>query len=251
MRQSIKTGYSSMVLAVVAAVGLSAAPQAGHAADATLGADVLSAYVWRGVTFNDEGVIQPSLDVSHESGLGLNVWANFDLGDYDGAVDSGEISETDLTVSYAVPVEGIDLSVGLIEYTFPQAGADTSTREVYVSTGYGLTEDLSVSLDVYYDFDEVDGVYGTAGVAYGIAASEEVALELGASLGAADSSFAEAYGGTDSGLFDWNVSLSGSYALSESVELGAVIAYTDSADTDVLPEQDVDVYGGGSIYWSF
>lgn len=252
MRHNNRITYSSMALAVVAAVGLSVAPRTGHAADATLGADILSSYVWRGITFNDEGVFQPSIDVAHESGFSANVWGNLDLGDFGGAVDSGEFSELDITLSYALPVEQVDVSIGVIEYTFPQAGPETSTREVYLATGYSVIDPLTVTLDLYYDFGQVDGLYGVAGIAYGIEATEELSLELGASLGYADSSFAEAVsGGTSSGLHDWNLSLSGAYALTENLELGAIIAYTDTADKDVLPSQVTDVYGGGSLYWSF
>lgn len=239
------------------AVGLVAfAVTAGgvRAADVTVGADVNTAYMWRGLTFNDEGVIQPSVDISHDSGLGLNVWGNWDLGDYDGAVESAQFSEIDITASYAIPVEGLDLSVGVIAYTFPQGGADSNTHEAYVDAGVGLTDDLSVGVAVYYDFDEVEDFYGNASAAYGIPVNDELSLEVSGSIGYAGDDFAAIYaGGTDGGFFDWNAKLSAAYAASETVELGAFVAYTDNVDSDALPSaaQDVDVYGGGSVYYSF
>ena len=221
------------------------------AADVTVGSDFMSAYVWRGLTFNDEGVMQPSLDVAHESGVSINVWGNLDFGDYDGAVDSGKFSEVDLSLGYTVPVEGFDLALGVINYMFPQAGSDTTTSEAFVSAGISLTEKLSVGLDVYYDFDQVDDFYGSANVGYSLPLNDELALDLGASIGAAGEDFAEAYGGSDGGLYDWNVSASTTYTLSEALELGAMVAYTDSVDSDTLPDQDTDVYAGGSVYYSF
>lgn len=248
-----------VAVATVWAVGVPAT----LAADATVGADVNSAYVWRGLTFNDGLVVQPSVDVAHESGLGLNVWGNFDVDDYDGAVEDGEFSEIDLTASYALPIEVVDLSVGYIEYLFPgvtatddagvPTGAAEGTREVYVSVGKGFG-DFSTGVDVYYDFDEVDDFYGKASVGYSIAVSEELSAELSAGIGYAGEDFAAYYaGGTDSGFFDWDTSLSLAYALTESVELGAFVTYTDSVDDDALPDEsvDTDVYGGASVYYSF
>ena len=110
MKKATKYG----IIAVAVAAGAALAGPA-LAADATVGLDLNSAYVWRGITFNDGAVLQPSVDVAHPSGAGVNVWGNMDLDDYSGAVESGEFSEVDLTLYYAIPVEGWDLSVGDIE----------------------------------------------------------------------------------------------------------------------------------------
>lgn len=225
-----------------------------QAADVTAGVDVNSAYVWRGITFNDSFVAQPSVDVAHESGLGFNVWGNFDLDDYGSGtntiVESGEFSEIDLTVSYAIPVDGFDLGVGYIEYLFPEAGPSANTREIYAEIGYELGEGVSVGGFVAYDFDEVDDVYGNISAAYGYSVSEELSLELAGLIGFAGSDFSS---GADSGAHEWQVSVSGAYALSDTTELGAFVAYTDSVDSDVLTDAaaDVDVYGGLSVYYSF
>ncbi len=218
--------------------------------DVSLGADISNAYVWRGITFNDEGVIQPSLDVSHAIGLGVNVWGNFDLGDFDGAVEGAEFSEVDLTVYYNVPIELFDLSVGYIDYLFPNAGA-LNTGEVYFSVGKELLKGLSTGISVYFDVDEVKGVYGNASIAYSIPVDEKLSFEVGAALGAADKDFAVSAGGTEGGFFDYNLSLTGSYSVTDSLSLGAFLKYTNSVDTDVLPDQITDIYGGMSISYSF
>lgn len=229
---------------------------AGNAADVTVGADLNSSYVWRGLTFNDGFVIQPSVDVSGASGVGLNVWTNFDLDDYDGAVESGEFSEVDLTLYYNIPVESFDLSIGVIEYTFPYTQGDgvEGTREVYVDASKEFVEGLSGGAFLTYDFDEVDDVYGNVSLAYGMDINEQFSMELGGLLGFAGSDFSTLYaGGTGSGLFEYQVALSAAYAVSEVVELGAFIAYTDTADEDALPKETVDIntYGGFSAYYSF
>lgn len=223
-----------------------------RAADVTAGADINSAYVWRGLTYNDGFVLQPSVDVAAPSGLGFNVWGNFDLDDYDGQVDDGEFSEIDLTVSYAIPVDGFDLGVGVVEYLFP--GSDSSTREVFVETAVGLAEGLTGGAFLTYDFDEVDDFYGNLSLTYGKDLDEKLSIVLAGLIGYAGSDFAEFYaGGTDGGLFEYEVSLSAAYAFALDMELGAFLAYTDSVDDDALPDEalDVDIYGGFSAYLQF
>lgn len=218
--------------------------------DVSVGADISNAYVWRGITFNDEGVIQPYLDVSHPIGLGVNVWGNFDLGNFGGAVESGEFSEVDLTFYYNVPIELFDLSVGYIEYLFPNS-AVPNTGEVYFSVGKELIEGLSAGLSVYFDVDEVKGVYGNASLGYAIPITEKLSLDLGASFGAADKDFAVSAGGTEGGFFDYNLALTGSYSITDNLSLAAFLRYTDSLDTDALPAQRTDIHGGMGISYSF
>jgi hypothetical protein len=222
------------------------------AADVTAGADLNSAYVWRGLTFNDGFVLQPSVDVTAPAGIGFNVWGNFDLDDYDGAVDDGEFSEVDLTVSYAIPVDGFDLGVGVTEYLFP--GNDGSTREVFVEAAVGVAEGWTAGAFLTYDFDEVDDIYGNVSLAYGMDLDEKLSMEVAGLVGYAGSDFAAFYAdGTDGGLFEYQVSLSAAYVLAADTELGAFLAFTDSIDDDALPDEavDTDIYGGFSVYYQF
>lgn len=244
--------HAVKVLAAIAAVSMSGVIHAG-AADVTAGADVNSAYVWRGITFNDGFVAQPSVDVTGPAGLGFNVWGNYDLESYDvdgeEVVGSGDFSEVDLTLSYAIPVEGFDLSAGVIEYLYP-AGADGS-REVYLDSGFDLGGGFGLQAFVAYDFDEVDDVYGHLSLSYGYDVDENLSLGAEGRIGAAGSDFAGAYGGEDGGLFDWQAKVSADYAVSEATSLGAFVAYTDAVDSDALVDQDVDIYGGVNAYYSF
>lgn len=248
----MKKGILGLVLFfAVSFLSLKTASPATIELDVSAGADISNAYVWRGITFNDEGVIQPYLDVSHPTiGLGFNVWGNFDLGDFDGAVEGAEFSEVDLTFYYNVPIEIFDLSVGYIDYLFPNAGA-LNTGEIYISAGKELFGGLSAGATVYFDVDEVKGVYGNVNLSYSIPVSEKFSVDVGAAMGIADQDFAASAGGTDSGFFDYNLSLSGSYAVTDHLSLGTFLKYTDSFDTDVLPAQITDIYGGASISYSF
>lgn len=226
------------------------APQA-IAADVTAAVDVTSAYIWRGLTFNDGIVVQPSIDIASR-GFGLNVWGNLDVDDYNDTLDSGEFSEVDLTGSYSFTMGPVDASVGYIEYLFPNGGESTS--EIFATTGIDIGSGFSASLELYYDIDQVDDFYATAGVGYALDINEKFALELGGLVSYVGEDFAIAYaGGSKNGFFNYVLSASLSYAVSDALSAGVNLNYIDSMDDDVLPDAslDSDVYGGLSIAYTF
>jgi hypothetical protein len=116
----------AMMMFLSAAVLMSAGTAFG--ADVTTAIDVNSAYVWRGITFNDGYVVQPSMDVA-AGNFGFNVWGNLDGDDYDDSLDSGEFSEIDLTLTYAVEAGPVGLTFGYIEYLFPTTDATVGVDE--------------------------------------------------------------------------------------------------------------------------
>lgn len=227
-----------------------------QAAEVTAGADVNSAYVWRGITFNDSLVVQPSVDVAHESGLSFNTWLNYDLEDYkvgpDTKAESGEISEVDLTVAYQLPIndERLDVAVGWIEYVFPESGPNSGTREVYGELGYDIGSGVSVGAFVAYDFDVTDDIYANLSLAYGIDVDDNLNVGLSGLVGFVGNGFSD---GKDSGPHEWNVSLSGEYVVTSATAFGAFVTYNNSLDSDVLTSatSDVDVYGGVNVYYTF
>jgi uncharacterized protein (TIGR02001 family) len=223
---------------------------AAWAADVTAAMDINSAYVWRGLTANDGLVAQPSIDVS-AGGFGINVWGNFDIGDYDDRLDANNFSEIDLTLSYGFSVQKLEVGVGVIEYLFIGGG---STREAYVSLGYPIVGGLSAGLSVNYDFDAVHGYYSTLSLTYAQDLMEKLGLEIGAHIGYVDEDYAEFYsGGTEGGLYDYAVYLSLSYAVTDAFSIGATITATDSLNEDTLPDDVVDktVIAGVNLSYSF
>lgn len=225
------------------------------AADVTAAVDFNSAYVWRGMTFNDGMVAQPSIDVA-AGGFGFNVWGNIDIDDYDDTLDSGEFSEVDLTASYGFTLGMVDVGVGYIEYLFPttEVGGLEGSREIYLSLGTGLPAGFSVALDVYYDIDEMEEYYSVLGVSYAYDINEQLSLEAGASIAYAG----DKYCGDDSaGFYDFNLSLSIGYAITETLGVSASINYVDSVDDDNLVDVDDDgyldvkTYGGVGISYAF
>lgn len=240
----------SLAVAVAMIIGFAATPS--MAAEATASVDIVSAYVWRGQTFNDGLVLQPAIDVTSESGFGINVWANHDGDDYDNTLEVGEFSEIDLTVSYGTTISGIDVGVGHIEYTFPTGGNGTS--EIYLSLAYGLPFNLSVGLDIYYDYDELDEVYAALSVGYAQDLTDKLALEVGASMGYAGDAYCA---DSDAGLYDVTLSASLGYTITDAWSVTAYAVYVDTLDDENLIEGDtagtldVETFGGISIGYAF
>lgn len=81
---------------------------------ASVGADVVSGYVWRGQDLG-HAAVQPSASVAYK-GFSLGAWGSY------GIVDSGDTKELDLTASYSTG----GFTVGVTDYWF--SGAEEKDR---------------------------------------------------------------------------------------------------------------------------
>ncbi|MBV5318747.1 MAG: MltA-interacting MipA family protein [Desulfobulbaceae bacterium] len=256
----MKRFFSMAALVALAAGG--GATQA-TAATATAALDTNSAYVWRGLTFNDGFVVQPSVDVS-ANGFALNVWANYDLDDYNGLVEENQFSEVDLTASYAFKLGAVDASVGIVEYTFPTTyptanegapKAVKNTAEVFAGLAYDLGRGFVVSTKLYYDIDEVNDFYVTGGLGYSYSINDKTTLGLSGLISYAGEDFSAFYApdSTDGGFFNYMLTASVKYMATEAFGITASINYTDSMDDNVLPDTNVDTtfFGGVSLTYTF
>ena len=229
---------------------------AAFAADVDADIGIFSKYIWRGMQLDENPVVQGGVTVSHEKGFYANVWGNYSIQDDYVGKDYDGLNEVDYTVGYAGTADIIDYDIGYIYYTFPNTDY-SSTSELYV--GIALNNlPVTPSLYVYYDIDGVDGFYAIADLNYGADLSEELSLEVGASLAWASANFNDAYYGRDaSSLSDASVYAGLSYAVSDSVSIGASLActfYPDGAAADAASdsyEEDVNVFGGVNLTYSF
>ena len=243
----MKRDIGYVVAIGVLAVGVCAVT----AGENTVGVDVNSAYVWRGVTRNDGPVVQPWLDLEVVEGFGIHVWGNLDLDDYDGAVEEGEFSEFDVTLSYIVSAGRFEYGFGYVEYLFPHSMTNETeggTREIFGLVGVDLGRGFSAKAQVYYDFDEVKDFYGKLSLVYGHELSDGVRSEVSGSVGYAGEDMAD---GEDGGWHEYTFSALVLSEMGESVTLGAGLSYTGSFDEEVLPEQDVGFHGGLSLAYEF
>ena len=239
----------------IAGLLVAAAAIAGPAAaevTATYTLDFASAYVWRGITVTDGVVWQPQVTIAHESGFAFNVWGNWDWTD-DNDLEH-EFIEVDLTPSYTFDTDSdLALAVGLIEYVFPNSGAfNDATTEAWASVGWNGT--FIPTLAVYYDFDAVEDIYANLSLAFAheIGTDSDVTFKAALAAGYAGEDFAGFYaGGTESGFFDGRATVTLAWAPDDKWGIAGYAAYSDTLDDDVLPEQEVDFFGGISISRTF
>ena len=196
-----------LALTIVTGMGGGAFALDGVSFDVTT--DFYSKYIWRGQNINDDYAFQPGISMTVDK-FTLGIWGSLDLTDYTG--NNGEFIEYDYYADYTTTVaDGIDLSVGVINYYFP-SGEDTT--EVY--WGFAFDLPLSPSVTVYHDVDDVKGTYVSVGVGHSVEKIAElcpqtpIAMEISASLGWGSESYNKAYWGapaTESALNDLAISV--------------------------------------------
>ncbi len=217
-------------------------PAAVDAAEVTVGADLATAYVYLGETINDGFVFQPYLDLDIVegplAGLSFGVWGNIDIEDMDGEFSSGNFSEVDFVLSYALPIDALDISIGYTEFITEMRDAD---REIELTLGYDLAG-FYPFLGLYYGIDGADYLYTQAGVAYEMELIE--GLDLGLSAAVAHMYVDDG----ESGFHDYTLSASLSYGI-----FNASLTYYGQIDDDVLTDEayDVEFVGTFGISYTF
>ena len=136
------------ILLAAIAVGITLEVQA---TDVTMSADVVSSYIFRGVTLSDSAVLQPSMEL--DLPIVLGIWGNLNFDDYTPDT-SGQFTEVDLYANYALPlnIEPFIMTIGYTEYLYPSsaAGGDAD-REI--NAAFLLDAVLSPTLTIYYGVD--------------------------------------------------------------------------------------------------
>ncbi len=163
----------TVVLTILCAFGNAVAGEIKTSGSASI--DVMSNYVWRGQKLSNSWAIQPSVAISYGV-FGANLWANYDS---DSKIDEGdghgEVSETDLTLSYTRSLDKWTFGAGYIYYALNGAN---DTQEIYLSASYDIL--LSPTLAVYYDFDEGNGAFVQASIGHSIEVAKGMNLNMGA-----------------------------------------------------------------------
>jgi len=164
----------------------------------------MSACVIRGQVINDQPVAQPFLNIS-KNGVSLNVWGNYNLTDR--ITKQFDFNEIDLTLQYLLPIKVVEISFGIVEYTYPNKtfmdiktpeGTETcettmkETREVFTQIKYPNSF-VVPSLAVNYDFDEANGLYVLAGLSKDVELINKLILTPSVSTGCGNAKFNEYY----------------------------------------------------------
>ena len=259
MKKSLGLGLIGLLAMATAAA---AEIETGVAVDVP----VVSAYVWRGQVLNDEAVVQPGL-TGTIGGFSVNAWSSMDLTDNQDS--SGEFDEMDWTVSYSRTVGKFELGAGVVQYTFPnstlatEAADGTATVEDYPGTvevfaSVGVDVPLAPALAVYYDVDEIEGLYAVASVGHSFELMDKVGLDLKAALGFGDADYNAGYFGLDdAALNDLVLGAALPIAVTENLSLTPSLGYMLLPDSDLEDAAEATYgekdcfYGGAALNLAF
>jgi hypothetical protein len=206
-----------LTLGVLAlAVGLASS---ASAQDFSLGADVVSRYIWRGADFGESASIQPSLAVS-SGGFEIGTWASYATNP-----ESAGANEHDLWIGFTTG----PLSFGVTDYYFPNAGADffnfdgdgegAHMIEPYVSVTGPEVFPVTLFAGYFAHNDPDNSVYLNASYPFAVE-GVDLSFDLGAS--ATESAL---YGTDGFGVTDITLAASKSVPLTDAFALPLSVAY--------------------------
>ncbi len=209
---------------------------------------VYTDYMWRGFNLYDDMSLQPSIDVSYDTGsigtLGVNGWMHISM---DQDEEQNEFTEYDLTPYWEMSFDKLTVSAGFLFYFYPNEDEENipDTSEVFASISYDTL--LSPTLKFYHDYDEFNYQYYELGLSHTFEIAElgeGFNLTPSIAIGFADS--AEDVYADDSGLVQIT------YGISMEAPLGNMTVtpgvYYTQEDDDALEDE---WWGGFSLAYSF
>lgn len=119
MKSGLKTILATMVVApafFVASPALAEEEEASGPIDVEFSIAAVSDYRFRGVSLsNEKFAVQPSVTISHESGVYAGLWAS------NTADNGGDDIELDFSLGYSKEVGNLSFDVGAVYYAYPGA----------------------------------------------------------------------------------------------------------------------------------
>lgn len=241
-------------------------PTSVSAVDVEVGADVLSSYIWRGITVSRDPVIQPSATLEHRSGLALGVWGNYNLGSNRGMYSKNEFSEVDFDASYSFKACCVTrVTIGYIEHVYPGGTEDVlddedeivgirgknADRDIYVRAAREVIQGLDLSVTWTRDLSNSDNAYTEISAVYGLQFVQGLVVSLVGSIAYGSREVTEAT--LKSGMHSYQIGLRTDIQSSEYLSLQAYAALLDSLDSRVLPSSAMrrKAVAGIGIFYAF
>ncbi|WP_419161497.1 TorF family putative porin [Candidatus Palauibacter sp.] len=191
----------------------------------SVGADVVSRYVWRGVDFGESMAVQPAITFG-AGGLEFGAWGSYSI-----SSSGASANENDLWATYTVAASsGLSVAFGLTDYYFPAPDADAgfgtgNAHTLEVSLAFSGPETFPVTLFGGMLTGGSD-LYVEAGVPFTVAAVD-VGLHMGFVGGESDF-----YGTSGAALVNLGVTASKGLRITETFELPVSVAYILNPDQD-------------------
>lgn len=208
-------------------------------------AGMYNKYVFRGVDLSDnKWVSQFGADLSYK-GFTLSYWSNLLTADgtiLGSAFESGDISETDITLNYEYsPIELLTFNIGNTFYSLENF---EDTNEIYLKTTVNTL--LSPTFSIFYDWDQSKetGLFYSFSVGHTFELMKGLGLNVGAlvSYNQRNYSVSEAY----SNWNNYELSTCLDYAINDNFSISASYTYSNAISDkarDLGGITDESIYG--------
>lgn len=208
-------------------------------------AGMYNKYVFRGVDLSDnKWVSQFGADLSYK-GFTLSYWSNLLTADgtiLGSAFESGDISETDITLNYEYsPIELLTFNIGNTFYSLENF---EDTNEIYLKTTVNTL--LSPTFSIFYDWDQSKetGLFYSFSVGHTFELMKGLGLNVGAlvSYNQRNYSVSEAY----SNWNNYELSTGLDYAINDNFSISASYTYSNAISDkarDLGGITDESIYG--------
>lgn len=249
---SSRTGFTVVALAALIAGLVLSCPSAAQEEAAPsvrtwkAGVDVAvySEYIWRGLEKYGTAV-EPAAYVRFPS-FRIKLSGVAETG------GDGGMGEVTPSLEYFFSWKDLDFSVGYIFYAHDNA-AYSDTSELFATASWNTGTPISPYLEVYWDIDEADALYGRVGVGY-VDKVENIDFQLTGSLGAATSGFGQTYFFVkESGMVDFHLYFSMVIPISGQISFEPFAGYSYLIDSSLktFMEDDSNAYGGAALHVVF
>lgn len=197
----------------------------------SLGADVMSRYVWRGADFGESLSVQPALTFGF-GGLEVGAWGSYSI-----SASGAGANENDIWASYTIEASnGASFSFGFTDYYFPAPEApeeggfsysDAHTLELSVSVTGPESFPVSIYGGMLTSNDPDNSVYLEASLP--VAAGDDVEVGLVAGMVTGTSGF---YGTDGAAVVNLGISASKALEITDSFALPLSVSYILNPDQD-------------------
>lgn len=215
---------------VIAALGTFAAPAVvpayAAAQSVSIGADVVSRYVWRGVDFGESMSVQPALTLG-AGGFEIGAWGSYSI-----SANGADFNENDLWFTYTVTTaSGASIAVGATDYYFPSPGGDgfsyKSAHTLELSLAFSGPETFPLSLFAGLVTDEDKPLYLEAGLPLPV--GDDVELGLHAGMVTAESAFYDTGGAA---VVNLGITAARDLQVTDSFAIPTSVSYVFNPDQD-------------------
>ena len=230
--------------ALAALTAFAALPTTASAQDVSVstGVDLVSDYVFRGVSLADTAV-QPYVEATVGS-LTFGAWASTGFGDTSTAAGD----EIDLYASYNFALtDAVSVDAGITYYHYPQGGSLFETENggagsYEVSLGTSFDTMLAPSISAYYDFT-LEAFTLEGGISHSIAfpESDKTSFDLGLTAGLVDGDgFSYEYGSASASL---------GYALSDNTSTYIGANYVINSEDALNFSKSLEGNPKDNLFW--